>query len=101
MNPFRNLSLFQNRLTHVWAFLVATTLASWWLGGSAHRIMEGALAQERFTTTSIIIAIAIIKMRLVIWHFMEVKACPRWLRWTCDAWLLSVAIIVLGLYRFA
>ncbi|MEE2732078.1 MAG: cytochrome C oxidase subunit IV family protein [Pseudomonadota bacterium] len=101
MNPFRNISFLQDRLAHVWAFLVATTVASWWLGGGAHRVLDSGLTQDRFATTSLIIIIAIIKMRFVIWHFMEVKECPRWLRWTCDAWLLSVAIIVLGLYVFA
>lgn len=96
------MALFRNSLTYVWFFLVATTLLSWWLGNNGSSIITEAQALTLdFTLTVAIVLIALIKTRFVIWHFMEVRHCPAWLRWTCDSWLIVLAIILLGIYRYS
>lgn len=93
--------LLRNSLTYVWLFLVGTTLVSWWLG-AGQSVMGGeapVLALD-FTVTVGIILIAVVKTRFVIWHFMEVRHGPAWLRWVCDSWLAFLAITVVALYRY-
>ena len=92
--------LLRSPLTYVWMFLVVTTAVSWWLG--AHGIgasMEAASNGSLDVVVTVgIMLIALIKTRFVIWHFMEVRHAPSWLRWTCDSWLVVLAIVVLALY---
>ncbi len=83
----------RNTLTYVWAFLVSITVASWWL--SQYR---GAEYQVNAGVTAGVLVIAFIKVRFVIWHFMEVKSAPAWLRRTCDGWLLAVALMLFIFY---
>lgn len=92
--------LIRNPLSWVWLLLVITTLVSWWLGAASNVVGDGTEFQSlNFLLTTGIVLIAIIKMRFVIWYFMEVRHGPSWLRWTCDSWLVFVAITVLALYR--
>lgn len=86
----------RNTQTYVWAFLTAITIVSWWLshsGGSAHTINA--------TVTFGVLSIAFIKVRFVMWHFMDVKTAPAWLKKTCGGWLLGLAVIIFALYGFA
>jgi hypothetical protein len=65
-------------LIHTWLLLAIATVFSCWLGsGKSHAL-----------TTLAILLIAIIKCRLVIRNYMEVRFAPRWLQATCDAWLV-------------
>lgn len=59
-----------------------------------------AVPVSQFSVVASIVLIAVVKVRFVIWHFMEVRHGPSWLRWICDAWLVTLALIVLGLIRF-
>ena len=83
----------QNSLTYVWAFLTAITLASWWLSHS-----RGANFQLDAGVTAGVLVIAFVKVRFVIWHFMEVKTAPAWLRRTCDGWLIAIAVLIFTFY---
>jgi hypothetical protein len=82
---------FRNTLTGVWALLAGLTTASWWTAsrgdGNAYTLI-----------TAGVLLFALIKSRLVIRYFMEVRFAPRWLRLTCDAWLVMVFGMVFALY---
>jgi len=83
----------RNSLTCVWAFLTAITLVSWWLSQS-----RGANYQLDAGITAGVLVIAFIKVRFVIWHFMEVKTAPAWLKRTCDGWLIAIAVMIFAFY---
>lgn len=83
MNPTR-------RITYVWVILCAVTVLSWWLGHGA------AVASVPITVS--VIALAVIKCRLIIREFMEVRTAPAWLRIGTDAWLATLSAAVLVIY---
>jgi len=84
-------------LTLVWMLLVAATVVSWWLGARG----DGRPLQVNLAVTAGVVAIALVKIRLVVWHFMEVRTAPSWLRYNCDGWLVFLALMVLALYRYS
>jgi hypothetical protein len=71
-------------LIYTWLLLATATLFSCWLGSG--NTLGSPKAQV--LTTLAILLIAIIKCRLVIRNYMEVRFAPRWLQLTCDAWLV-------------
>lgn len=85
----------RSKTTLVWLFLTLVTFVSSWLGSG------GAGAHADLVITSAVVLIAMMKARLVFWHFMEVGSGPRWLRWSCDGWLACFGLIVISLYRLA
>lgn len=92
----------RNSLTYVWLLLAAITLVSWWI--SQHSLSVAGVAEGlslSFTVTVGIVLISFFKTRLIIWHFMEVREGPAWLRWTCDFWLAFLAVTLLLLYRYS
>ncbi|MGE2692548.1 cytochrome C oxidase subunit IV family protein [Mycolicibacterium pulveris] len=80
-------------LTIVWAVLTAVTVASWLTardGGQVHHVSA--------TITVVVLLIAAVKTQLVIWHFMEVRHAPTWLKITTHGWLIAVFALLLGFY---
>ena len=86
MPPF-----FRSRLTGVWATLSIMTIASWWTANRSD-------GQAYTPITAGVLLFALIKSRLVMRYFMEVRFAPRWLRLTCDVWLMMVFGMVFALY---
>jgi hypothetical protein len=85
-----------NRVTYVWVILSVITLVSWWLGpGHAH----GAPGPSVPITVAVL-ALGLVKSRLIIRHFMEVRTAPRWLRIATDVWLIVFWGAVLGIYLY-
>jgi hypothetical protein len=85
---------FSRRLTVVWAVLSAMTVASWLLGSA-----RGHAEFSPSTTITVgILAAAVIKARLIIRHFMEVRTAPTWLRSVTDGWLVLLVGSILALY---
>ncbi|MCV7176709.1 cytochrome C oxidase subunit IV family protein [Mycolicibacterium sphagni] len=83
----------RNPLTIVWALLTAVTIVSWLTardGGAAHLVNT--------TVTVVVLAIAAVKTQMVIWHFMEVRCAPMWLRATTGGWLVVLFGLLLGIY---
>ena len=83
----------RNPLTLVWAVLTVVTVASWLTardGGAAHVVNA--------TVTVVVLLIAAVKTQLVIWHFMEVRHSPTWLRATTMSWLIVLFALLLGIY---
>jgi hypothetical protein len=86
-------SLIRNPLTIVWALLTTVTIVSSLIaldGGAAHRINT--------TVTTVVLLIAALKAFLVIWHFMEVRRAPVWLKATTSGWVLALFALLLGFY---
>jgi hypothetical protein len=86
-------SLIRNPLTIVWALLTTVTITSWLTardGGAAHQINT--------TVTLVVLLIAAVKAELVIWHFMEVRRAPMWLKATTSGWVVGLSALLLGFY---
>lgn len=83
----------RNSLTLVWALLTLVTVVSWLIardGGEAHRLNA--------TVTVVVLVGAAVKTQLVIWHFMEVRRAPIWLRATTSGWVVALFGLLLGFY---
>ncbi len=82
------------RLGLVCALLTGVTLLSWWLG-----VNDGL---HTFTLSAGItvgvILMAALKVRLIVWEFMELRHAPRKLRRIADAALISLIGALLLLY---
>ena len=86
-------SLIRNPLTIVWALLTTVTITSWLTardGGASHQINT--------TVTLVVLLIAAVKAELVIWHFMEVRRAPMWLKATTSGWVVGLFALLLGFY---
>ncbi len=86
-------SLLRNPLTIVWALLTTVTIAS-----SLIALDGGASHQINTTVTTAVLLIAAVKAQLVIWHFMEVRRAPVWLKATTSGWVLVLFALLLGFY---
>jgi hypothetical protein len=82
------------RLALVWLALSAVTLVSWWIG-SAHG--QPAFRLNAAVTFGVL-AIAAVKVRLIITEFMEARHAPRLLRRLTDAWLALLMLSLLAIY---
>jgi Prokaryotic Cytochrome C oxidase subunit IV len=86
-------SLIRNPLTIVWALLTTVTIVSSLValdGGASHQINPAV--------TTVVLLIAAVKAFLVIWHFMEVRRAPVWLKLTTSGWVLALFALLLGFY---
>jgi hypothetical protein len=86
-------SLIRSPLTIVWALLTTITIVSSLIaldGGAAHQINT--------TVTTIVLLIAAVKTQLVIWHFMEVRRAPVWLKATTSGWVVGLFTLLLSFY---
>lgn len=77
----------------VWAALTASTLIAW-------RLTPGHTGTTGLDTGLIVgvVVLALVKCRLIIRYFMEVRRAPRWLRITTDIWLAATWIALLAVY---
>lgn len=86
---------FNKRLFAVWAILVAISLA--YLGIDRAATHQGVPTASTVVTVGAI-CLALIKVRIIIREFMEVRAAPRVLRRLTDFWVLLMASAMLGVY---
>jgi hypothetical protein len=82
--------LLRKPVSIVWAALMLATCASTWL------LSSNSVTPELATVA--IMLVAAVKVRLVIWHFMEVRWAPLALRLVCDGWLLAVTALIVTVY---
>lgn len=77
------------RVSLVWAFLLALTFGSFVIGmeQSAGFASVGAV---------MILAIAMLKVRLIGIHFMDLRSAPRTLRALFEAYLLTVLSVLVA-----
>ncbi len=84
--------LLKHHVTKIWLLLVSATGISWWMGGDHSNILEaGQMA-------SLVLIIALVKVRFVLRHFMEVNAAGDYLKWITDGWVVLVGATLLFLY---
>ncbi len=83
------------RLTYVWVITIAITVVASWLGRST-QVNGHYIGSTKVTV--IVLAIALVKCRLIIRTFMEVRTAPTWLRRFTDLWLILLWGCLLALY---
>lgn len=87
------LTKFNKRLLVVWLILASFTLAYLWIDHS----VSGSLKPSAIVTSSVIV-IAVIKVRIIFREFMEVRQAPVLLCRLTDAWVVLIAVALLGCY---
>jgi hypothetical protein len=85
---------FEQRLIFVWLALSAITLAQLGLGSLG---AQDALTPNAAVTTSAIV-IALIKVRVIMREFMEVRHAPVSLSRLTDLWVVLTGVSLLGAY---
>lgn len=86
----------RSRATLVWLLLIAVTLLSWWLGFE----QAGDAVEATRAATVAVLLLAFFKVRMIVSVFMEVRHAPWPLRRICDAWMVLVLVVMLGLYAW-
>ena len=84
---------FNKRLLVVWLVLASLTLAYLWLDHS----LDGSLRASAVVTSNVIM-IALVKVRIIFREFMEVREAPVLLCRLTDAWVVLIAVGLLGSY---
>ena len=84
---------FNKRLLVVWLILASLTLTYLRIDQSAN----GSLRSSAIVTSSVIL-IALIKVRIIFREFMEVRQAPVLLCRLTDAWVVLIAVALLGSY---
>lgn len=84
------------RLAVVWAVLSAITVLSWLL---VTFTQDGGRITSRAALTAGVVVIGLVKTRLIMQEFMEVRTAPTWLRAFTDGWLIVFwgAVLVIDL----
>ena len=83
------------RLLAVWLVLSAITVLYLWIDhASDHDGAEAANVAVSVTA----IALATVKVRIIMREFMEVRNAPRLLCRLTDAWVVMMAAAMIGLY---
>jgi hypothetical protein len=83
------------RLFVVWLILSGLSVAYLWLDHTADD--HGAPKASAAVTTGAIV-IALVKVRIIMREFMEVRHAPKLLRRITDLWIVIMAAAMLGLY---
>lgn len=84
---------FNVRLLVVWLILASLTLGYLWIDHS----VGGSLKSSAVVTSSVVV-IALIKVRIIFREFMEVRGAPVLLCRLTDAWVVIMAVAMLGCY---
>lgn len=80
----------------MWVILSVLTLLSWWLGHGR----PGEVTSASVPITIGVLVMGLVKTRLIMRYFMEVRTTPRWLRLFTDGWLIALWGAVLGVYLY-
>lgn len=84
----------QMRLTASWAVLAGITLFAWWIG--AHH-GPGPLRPDAAVAVGAI-AITLVKVRVIMREFMDLRTAPARLKRVTDAWLAIFGAAMLVAY---
>lgn len=85
----------KKRLLVAWCVVVAITVIYLWIDRSADD--EGVLVGSVAVTVSAIV-LALVKYRIVLREFMDVRHAPRALRLLTDLLVVVIAVALLGAY---
>ncbi|MGV0811568.1 cytochrome C oxidase subunit IV family protein [Mycolicibacterium boenickei] len=81
-------------VTQTWLLLTAITVGSWWLAPAQY---SDAL-RASVPITALVLALTLVKSRLIIRQFMEVRTAPRWLKLATDGWLVVLFGSIFAIY---
>jgi Prokaryotic Cytochrome C oxidase subunit IV len=81
-------------VTQTWLLLVAITIGAWWLAPAQYADTLNASVP----ITALVLALTLIKSRLIIRQFMEVRTAPRWLKLATDGWLVVLFGAIFAVY---
>jgi len=85
----------RKRLFGVWLILAAISLGYLWID---HVATHQGVPTASTVVTVFAICFALIKVRIIMREFMEVRSAPRVLRRLTDFWVLLMAVALLGVY---
>jgi hypothetical protein len=84
------------RLGLVFGLLTGVTLLSWWLG-----TRNGGLSfSPNALITIAVVLISALKVRVIVWEFMELRHAPAMMRRCADTLLTLLVILILALYAY-
>jgi hypothetical protein len=86
---------FNTRLFVVWLILVAISLAYLWID---HEASRGGIPTASTAVTVAAICFALVKVRIIMREFMEVRNGPRFLLRITDFWVVLMGVAMLGVY---
>jgi hypothetical protein len=86
---------FNQRLFVVWLILVGITLSYLWLD---HASGPHGVPTASTIITVVAICFALIKVRIIMREFMEVRGAPQVLCRLTDFWVVLMAVAMLGVY---
>ncbi|MCV7301270.1 cytochrome C oxidase subunit IV family protein [Mycobacterium barrassiae] len=81
--------LLRSRATLVWLLLVAATALSWGMG---HDV---GISDMRIAGVAIIV-VAFVKVRFVVFEFMEIRGAPKWMRQVGEGWIVLIATLLIA-----
>ncbi len=90
------MNMLRHPATMVWMILAGVTVFSWWIG--TDHGATGAVVRPHVGITMSVIVLALVKVRLILFHFMEVRGAPWQLQRVCDAWIGVVGVLLVSLY---
>jgi hypothetical protein len=85
----------RNRLTIAWLVVVAVSLVYLVIDESA---VEDGTARASTAASICVIALALVKLRIILREFMDVRHAPRALRSATDALVVVMGVSLLGTY---
>jgi heme/copper-type cytochrome/quinol oxidase subunit 4 len=85
-----------SRLRLTCALLTGVTLLSWWLG---IRNGESSFSSDAVTSIAVLL-IAALKVRVILWEFMELRHAPAALQRIADIFLTALIAVLLGLHAY-
>lgn len=80
-------TLLWTRNTAVWLLIVGATIVSWQMG-------HGMGIQDPTIAGVAIMVISMIKIRMVLFDFMELRTAPLAMRWAGDIWIGALGLIL-------
>jgi hypothetical protein len=83
--------LVLSRNTAVWLLLIGATVLSW---NFNHGLGFDSLPQAGIA----ILVVTFLKVRFVVFDFMEVRQAPKVLRWISEAWIVLTAVTLIALF---
>ncbi len=86
---------FNKRLFAVWLILVAISLGYLWID---HEASHQGIPTASAVVTVGAICLALIKVRIIMREFMEVRSAPRFLLRITDLWVVLMGVAMLAAY---
>ena len=86
---------FNKRLFVTWLILVAISLAYLWID---HEASHQGIPTASTVVTVAAICLALIKVRIIMREFMEVRNGSRFLLRITDVWVVLMGVAMLGVY---